>query len=510
VLYIGQLPVSFHKSLIKEVHSRDDREAAKEGDIVRSWDYVSVVNSDTLPLAFTDPLRHRSDVLADDVVEALNLRPGQDSLAAILAALADRDATGAGVDPRVLAFWTAVNREPPQGVTALVGGEEGNRVAKPTMGKTPAAVEGLPPSLQEGQAVFWRYSAQIFAALMHFSLAGGFSSPNLSAVMNETGYLTSAVKDATYKRLLETTLMVLDVMSDMTIGSGRGWKSALRVRLLHAQVRRRIAMRKGKLGTYDYEKSGVPINQADLATVLGSFMIAPLWAMRRCGIHVTAHEASSYQAAWRHVGYYLGIDSDLLERCYGRSFATAETTFAALSFENFPSTPPCDGFTTPTYRILSAVADRHPRFTPVGFHCEYSRLVLGSRLADGLALPRGTLRERGAVWMDVAIGWCLVHFGHVWRAGWEMERQRLFASIVEMLVVAQLGERRSVFAWREEAVWADVLTKDEGEDSGIPMGAAVAVEIKSRVHRLLTEMVVVVAGVAVTGLAIMVAAIWRF
>lgn len=82
--------------------------------------------------------------------------------------------------------------------------------------------------------MFWKYSGQIFTALMHFSLAGkyhprlyppilsgdtdrnksysgGFSSPKLASVMHETNYLTSDAKEATYKRLLETTLFVLDV-----------------------------------------------------------------------------------------------------------------------------------------------------------------------------------------------------------------------------------------------------------------------------------------------------------
>lgn len=44
-------------------------------------------------------------------------------------------------------------------------------------------------------------------------VVGGFSSPRLGATMRETGYLTSKQHDATYRRLLETTLFVLDVRS---------------------------------------------------------------------------------------------------------------------------------------------------------------------------------------------------------------------------------------------------------------------------------------------------------
>lgn len=56
--------------------------------------------------------------------------------------------------------------------------------------------------------------------------------------------------------------MVLDCMTDMRIGDSTGFKSVVRVRLLHAQVRHRIALGKGRLKTYDVEENGIPINQA--------------------------------------------------------------------------------------------------------------------------------------------------------------------------------------------------------------------------------------------------------
>lgn len=102
----------------------------------------------------------------------------------------------------------------------------------------------------------------MYQAFGHFSLAGGFSAPKLAAVMRETNYLTSDSRDATHKRLLETSLFVLDAMADMTTGESRGWRSAFRVRMLHAQVRIRIREGKARHNVYDEEENGVPINQA--------------------------------------------------------------------------------------------------------------------------------------------------------------------------------------------------------------------------------------------------------
>lgn len=265
------------------------------------------------------PLRQLGDPVADALVDFLALKPGQDALKAIEDHFAEAEQQGREPARQVAAFWREARAEVPPEVSGFVQGahatdskDDGGAHGGDGYGTraTPDEAiarndrfgrDGRAPSLEEGQAVFWRYSGHIFQALSHFSLAGGFSSPNLSAVLRQTQYLTSNSKDATYRRLLETTLFVLDAMTDMSVGS-TGWKSATRVRLLHAQVRRKIRLRTGSKEVYDQQVSGVPINQADLATVLGSFMIAPTWSMRRSGVTMSPFEAASYQAAWRHIG----------------------------------------------------------------------------------------------------------------------------------------------------------------------------------------------------------------
>lgn len=231
------------------------------------------------------PLRNLSDDLADDCVDFLELKPAQDAFKAIQDHFELAEKEGTSPAEAVRRFWDHAHSEVPPEVSGFVQvdknvdsrgdvNETYGRSATPDVaikrsdrygrlgsGKRHIPHGHRPPCLEEGQAVFWRYSGHIFTALMHFSLAGGFSAPNLAAVMRETNYLTSKSRDATYRRLLETTLFVLDAMADMRVGVGAGWRSAVRVRLLHAQVRRRIRLQLGVKKTYDYGVSGVPINQ---------------------------------------------------------------------------------------------------------------------------------------------------------------------------------------------------------------------------------------------------------
>lgn len=109
-------------------------------------------------------------------MEYLDLKHGQDALAAIEVELAKPEPERCVRD-----FWADVNREPPAGVSAYVDEVGVDEKMESSRGRPEEAMrrndrfgEGdrREPSLEEGQAVFWRYSGGIFTALMHFSLAG--------------------------------------------------------------------------------------------------------------------------------------------------------------------------------------------------------------------------------------------------------------------------------------------------------------------------------------------------
>lgn len=192
VLYVGQFSRPIAERDIITIHTRgqfalpiasshldrsrtdrigdtEDVEAVPLGEVVRRWDYVAEVDEDMFPPSVLAPLRKLSDDLADEVVEILDLRTGQDALLAVLDHLNLEE-------PRseVVRFWEAVNCEPPEGVTALPAmGEKGRRAEDFSPNEAMMRNDRYgKPELNEGQAVFWRYSGPIFAALLHFSLAG--------------------------------------------------------------------------------------------------------------------------------------------------------------------------------------------------------------------------------------------------------------------------------------------------------------------------------------------------
>jgi hypothetical protein len=101
-------------------------------------------------------------------------------------------------------------------------------------------------------------------------------SPRIVQTLQAVSYLvpsygqSSTSTERTYRRLLETFQFVIDVMgcdpdvscspeksSSYLLPGGEGWKSVIRVRMLHGIARARA---KARLGSQDF----VPINQHDL------------------------------------------------------------------------------------------------------------------------------------------------------------------------------------------------------------------------------------------------------
>eukprot|EP00937_MAST-01D_sp_MAST-1D-sp2_P001972 g1972.t1 len=163
-----------------------------------------------------EPLRQIGDPLADAALEAMDtrLRPATDPLQLLRRLAAEEDAAaGASTGGGACAALLAQARE------------------------VPAWVDW--DAVQRGQDVFHRYGPGAGIALLYLSLVGGFSAPKINKVLTSTGYLSGAGKggrEATWRRLWETTQMILDCMEPGALREGGvGWCSVLRVRFLHAK-----------------------------------------------------------------------------------------------------------------------------------------------------------------------------------------------------------------------------------------------------------------------------------
>ncbi len=86
-----------------------------------------------------------------------------------------------------------------------------------------------------------------------------------------------------------------------------GFAIAVKVRLMHAQVRALIS----RSGRWQTELWGEPINQHDMAATLLLFSYLMIVGLRELGFIISPDEAEEYTHLFRYVGHLLGVDPEL-------------------------------------------------------------------------------------------------------------------------------------------------------------------------------------------------------
>ncbi|HEX5775623.1 MAG TPA: oxygenase MpaB family protein, partial [Caulobacteraceae bacterium] len=133
------------------------------------------------------------------------------------------------------------------------------------------------------------------------ALMGGYQSPDFNRVLVMTG----ALEKGSSKRLAETSHWWLACTEQGGMARfGEGLKSTLRVRLIHAMVRRHVAER----DDWDVVEDGVPINQLDMAATQLAFSIVLLQGVRTLGYAVSAEDGRAVIHLMRYVGWLMGVE----------------------------------------------------------------------------------------------------------------------------------------------------------------------------------------------------------
>jgi hypothetical protein len=205
--------------------------------------------------------------------------------------------------------------------------------------------------------------------------------------------------------------------------------------------------------------------------------------------------------------YYLGVSPDRLRMYFDSNKpSTSHKVFACLILHLFAAEAEYTDYRqSTTYRVLSAVSNRPPRYTPVDYHLATSRILLGDGLADRLALPASSAGMVARVKLGFYLQWSLIAFGRVWRPSWEVERATITRTLVTMIVSWQLGERRTRFVSKPFGALADVGKNDpdwEDLDPSIPLGPEAGKCIVARWKWLLAEMGGLLALTGASGLAV--------
>ena len=170
------------------------------------------------------------------------------------------------------------------------------------------------PRLDRGGAVVLRAGAAAGIVLGMKSLILGYASPGGNKPLVFSGRL----QEQASRRLAETCRFVQAVSRPRGMyRHGEGFAITLKVRLMHAQVRRLIQ----RSGRWQPESWGHPVNQHDMLATVILFSAALIEGLRQLGYGVTPEEAEDVIHLWRYAGRVIGVEDALLPRSFSEAMA---------------------------------------------------------------------------------------------------------------------------------------------------------------------------------------------
>lgn len=220
--------------------------------------------------------------------------------------------------------------------------------------------------------------------LLYKSLLGGMGSSRVVETLARTGGFGVHVSK---RRLLETLQHFMEVVDglDSLRPRGKGHLSSVRVRLLHAAVRRRLLqLERRRPGYFDAQALGVPINDLHCIGTVAAYSAALVYmALPYQGVSMSAGQAADYLALWRWVGHLLGAPVDWM--------ASPDSAKAMMESLMAAELDPSEKSRVLVSNVLTALADAPGRYSPRAYLAAQAYCLNGDRYARALGIPRPSL-----------------------------------------------------------------------------------------------------------------------
>ena len=185
-----------------------------------------------------------------------------------------------------------------RGLAGVSGADESLRALLADAERTPVWVD--PARLERGARFFLRSGLFGGIVLGAESLVLGYASPGGNKPLVWTG----ALEERAARRVGETARFVEAVTQPGQLArSGAGFAITLKVRVMHAEVRRLIHAS----DRFDVAAWGEPINQHDMAATILLFSVAVLDGLEKLGLRVSREDADDFVHLWAYIAHLMEI-----------------------------------------------------------------------------------------------------------------------------------------------------------------------------------------------------------
>jgi hypothetical protein len=179
-------------------------------------------------------------------------------------------------------------------------------------------------TIRRGQRAFRSSGADGIYLARDVALLGGYQFSGFNKTLIRTG----ALEKGSNQRFAETMQWALDVISEDGLSArGTGYQSTIRVRLVHAYVRRHVAA----MPDWRSDDWGLPVNQTDMAATLLGALIAPAAGAIGMGMVYSRADLDAIAHVTRYVGWLIGVEEQWLPTNFRGAVRGLYHALAALS-----------------------------------------------------------------------------------------------------------------------------------------------------------------------------------
>jgi len=241
--------------------------------------------------------------------------------------------------------------------------------------------------IRRGALAYQRFGIVGMLILSAWSLLNGYHS---SAAVKPLA-MTGRLRHDAQRRLAETARFVSEATQVDGLRRGQpGWEITIRVRLIHAHVRRACLASE----RWRTEAWGLPINQADMFGTLLEFSLLMMDGARRLGFEISPSEAEAILCLWRYCGHLSGVDPWLLSHLESESRTRRMADLVRLV------QPGPDEDSLALAKALLHVPGQNTDGSSVHllarlvtrFHNGLARALNGPEIADNLSIPNDLWR----------------------------------------------------------------------------------------------------------------------
>jgi len=229
-----------------------------------------------------------------------------------------------------------------------------------------------------GIRMFHRNSRVVLVGFVGGVLVEGFAT-NIS----KSFFITGRLRDQGVRRLKQNNRHMLESFLPGGLDrEGDGLKLSVRVRIIHAQLRRLLK----QSDDWDFDAWGLPLSSAHMGYSITAFSARLLKHMKGLGATFDEEERASFMAVWRYIGYLMGIPETILfkdEEEALRVFRIGGMVEPPISLESIAMA----NSLIASAPYVAGIPDHEARVKLTDYAYKLSRALIGDPLANELKYP---------------------------------------------------------------------------------------------------------------------------